>query len=262
MSHGAEHHMEHAEHAVHASHDEFNKRVTMSIAIVAAVLACVTMLGHRAHNETLLHQGEALRIQGEALRVQGDALRVQAEALQMQTLSTRESTNAANKWSYYQTKNLFHLESKITIDLLRVLTTNPDNPDELKKVRARYQDNVDKYDKKLPQIEADATKITEKSDEYMDRSKEKIAEVDKKMKESLDMMAKSEDAQKQSHEMHAKADRFDYGELGLQFGVVLCSLAILTKGRGFWIVGMASAAIGALIALTGQLGWFIGAAHH
>ncbi len=261
MSHGAEHHMEHAEHAVHASHDEFNKRVTMSIAIVAAILACVTMLGHRAHNETLLYQGEALRVQGEA-RVQGDALRIQAEALQMQTLSTRESTNAANKWSYYQTKNLFHLESKITLDLLRVMTTNPDKADELKKIRARYQDNVDKYDKKLPLIEAEGNAITKKSDEYMDQSKEKIAEVDKKMKESLDMMAKSEEAQLQSHEMHAKADRFDYGELGLQFGVVLCSLAILTKGRSFWFAGLASSAVGAAIALSGQLGWFMNAAHH
>src|SRR5260370_42497114 len=69
MSHGPEHHIEHAQHAEHASHDEFNKRVTMSIAIVAAVLACVTMLGHRAHNETLLLQGEALRLRSEERRV-------------------------------------------------------------------------------------------------------------------------------------------------------------------------------------------------
>src|SRR6185295_3347512 len=99
MSHGPEQHIEHAEHAAHTTHDDFNKRVTMSIAIVAAVLACVTMLGHRAHNETL---------------------RLQGEALQLQTQANLESTNAANKWSYYQTKNLFHLESKITVDLLKV----------------------------------------------------------------------------------------------------------------------------------------------
>src|SRR5271155_2220914 len=66
MSHGPEHQIEQAEHAVHASHDNFNKNVTMSIAIVAAVLACVTMLGHRSHNETLRLQGEALSLQTEA----------------------------------------------------------------------------------------------------------------------------------------------------------------------------------------------------
>src|SRR5204863_9491708 len=94
MSHGPEHHIEHAEHAAHASHDEFNKRVTISIAMVAAVLACVTMLSHRSHNEVL---------------------RLQGEALQQQTLASIQSTKAANKWAYYQTKNLFHLESKITL---------------------------------------------------------------------------------------------------------------------------------------------------
>src|SRR3954464_15383718 len=99
MSHGPEHQIEHAEHAAHAVHDEFNKRVTMSIAIVAAVLACVTMLGHRAHNETL-------RLQGEALR--------------HQTLANVKSTEAANKWAYYQSKNLFNFESKLMLDQMDV----------------------------------------------------------------------------------------------------------------------------------------------
>ena len=66
MTHGPEQHMEHAEHAAHAAGDDFNRKVTMSIAIVAAVLACVTMLGHRAHNDTLRLQGEALELQTKA----------------------------------------------------------------------------------------------------------------------------------------------------------------------------------------------------
>jgi hypothetical protein len=70
MSHGPEHHIEHAEHAVHAALSDYDKQVTISIAIIAAVLACVTMLGHRAHNETL----------------------------QLKTLSARQSTEASNKW--------------------------------------------------------------------------------------------------------------------------------------------------------------------
>src|ERR1700688_1223273 len=98
MSHGPEHQMEHAERPVHAAGDDFNRIVTMSIAMVAAVLACVTMLGHRAHNETLILQGDALRIQGEALQLQSNA--------------TRESANAGKQWQYYGTKNLFSLESE------------------------------------------------------------------------------------------------------------------------------------------------------
>jgi hypothetical protein len=246
MSHGPEHQIEHAEHAVHAAGDDFNRQVTMSIAIVAAVLACVTMLGHRAHNETLRLQGEALRLQGEALRFQG-------EALQLQTLASRESTNAANKWSYYQSKNLIHVQSKITLDLLTVLTTNEKSQEELEKVRALHKKNVEKYDKKLPEIEAEGHAIEKKSDELMVKSGEMIAESQKKMAESQKEMD-------ESHLVHQKSNRFDLGELGLQFGVVLCSLAILMKGRGFWFAGLVSAALGAVVAMSGQFGLFMG--HH
>jgi hypothetical protein len=260
MSHGPEHHIEHAEHAAHATHDEFNKRVTMSIAIVAAVLACVTMLGHRAHNDVLFVQGEVLHLQGDALRVQGDALRIQSEALQLQTMASIESTNAANKWAYYQAKNLFHLESKIMMDLLKVVAIDAKNQEELKKVRGVYKGNVDKYDKKLPEIQAEAEALVKKSDGYMQQAQEKIREAHTKMVDYQNKMDESAKKRDQGHEIHAKADRFDYGELGLQFGVVLCSLAILMRSRGFWIAGLISAVIGALIALSGLLGLFI--AHH
>ena len=247
MTHGPEHSLEEADHAAHASHDDFNKRVTMSIAIVAAVLACVTMLGHRAHNDTLLLQGEALRLQGDALRIQG-------EALQMQTVASIESTNAANKWAYYQTKNLFHLESRIVVDLLKVLAPKGADDEELKKVRASYQKNVDKYEDKLPEIEKEARAIGKLSDDFMKQAKEKIAEAQGAMHESQKTMEKS-------HVVHAKSTRFDYGELGLQFGVVLCSLGILTKSRGFWFAGLLSPVVGAVVAVTGQFGLFMGEGH-
>lgn len=234
MSHGPEHHIEHAEHAVHASHDEFNKRVTMSIAIVAAVLACVTMLGHRAHNETLILQGEALRLQGESLR--------------SQTFATRESANAGKQWQYYGTKNLVSFESEVMLDQLDMLPTSESRESRLKEVREKYAGYVKKYKKKLPEMEAKGYEIEKKVDEH-------IAESEGKIKEYEDIL-------KESHAAHERGNRFDFGELGLQFGVVLCSLAILTKGRGFWIVGLLAAVIGAAIALTGQFGWFMAAGQH
>lgn len=202
MSHGPEHHIEHAEHAVHAAHSHFDKRVTISIAIVAAVLACVTMLGHRAHNRTL----------------------------QLQTLATRQSTEASNRWNYYQTKNLFHLESQIVLDQLKLLAKNAE-PADLLAVTEKYDGNVKKYDKKLPEIVKEAEAIVERGKEYL----------------------------KEAEHVHARADRYDYGELALQLAVVLCSLAILTKGRGFWYAGIASSVVGVVVALTGVFG--LGLAH-
>jgi hypothetical protein len=191
MSHGPEQHIEHAEHAAHAAHDGYDKRVTISIAIIAAVLACVTMLGHRAHNATL----------------------------QLQTLAARQSTEASNKWNYYQTKNVFHFMSQMMLDQMTV--SYYDNAS----VRAKYDAIAQKYDKKLPEIEKEAREIVEQGERYIE----------------------------ESHHLHARADRFDYGELALQLAVVLCSLAILTKSRAFWYVGIVSAVVGALIAATGFL---------
>jgi len=234
MSHGPEHQLEHAEHAAHASHDDFNKRVTMSIAIAAAILACVTMLGHRAHNETLILQGEALRVQGESL--------------QFQTLATRESANAGKQWQYYGTKNVISFESEAMVDQVDMRPTDENHAAKLKEIREKYEAYVKKYKKKLPDMEAKGNAIEKKVDEH-------IVEAEAKIKEYQEILEKS-------HVTHERGNRFDYGELGLQFGVVLCSLAILTKGRGFWIVGIVASIVGAAIAATGQFGWFIGAGHH
>src|SRR5256885_8525131 len=76
MSHGTEEHLEHAEHAQHPVQDPFYRQVAMTMAIVAAALACVTMLSHREHTETL-------RLQNEA---------------------TIHHTQASDQWAYYQAK--------------------------------------------------------------------------------------------------------------------------------------------------------------
>lgn len=205
MTHGPEHHIEHAEHAAHASHDQFDRRVTISIAIVAAVLACVTMLGHRAHNDTLHYQTEG----------------------------GNEDTLASNEWARYQAVNVRSHFYQAMLEQSKFLSTKADSEGHLSAARARWNDQVNKYEsKQLPEIQARAKQHSEKSTEAFARSKD----------------------------AHARADRFDLGELALQLGVVFCSLAILTKGRAFWFLGIASAVVGALLGLTGYLGLFLG--HH
>src|SRR5438034_4734177 len=100
MSHGPEHHIEHAEHAVHASHDAFDKQVTISIAIIAAVLAAITMMGHRAHNETL-------QLQGEALHERTDA--------------SNHHIESSDQWNFYQAQNIRNHQYKQVLGLLEVI---------------------------------------------------------------------------------------------------------------------------------------------
>src|SRR5207237_3555229 len=77
MTHGTEHHLEHAEHVQHHAHDPFDRRVAMTMAIVAAVLACGGMLSHRTHNETL----------------------------KLHIMANDDITEASTRWGYYQAKH-------------------------------------------------------------------------------------------------------------------------------------------------------------
>ena len=54
-------HLEQAEHAGHGA-DPFTLRVAMTMAIIAAVLAAIALVGHRKHNEALQRQGDVNRL--------------------------------------------------------------------------------------------------------------------------------------------------------------------------------------------------------
>ena len=67
-------HLEHAEHTAHGAHetDPFMNRVGMTMALIAAALAMVALIGHRKHNSVLQLQGDANRLLTEsaALKVE------------------------------------------------------------------------------------------------------------------------------------------------------------------------------------------------
>lgn len=274
MGHSAEHHIEHAEHAAHASHDVFDRQVTISIAIVAAVLAAVTLLGHRAHTETLRLQGESLRMQGEALRLQTDG--------------GVQFNQAANRWAQYQAYNIRMHTYLAMIDHGRVSAVSGKRlEDQINRLEKRFnkdekaegdepsepEQTAKAKEKSKTTGDADWQKVIEgwkqKSKEYLDEkgpvkklAEEYTAKAEKDFKEADEFLEKRKDYLDESVAEHHRCDRFDVGEIGLQIGVVLCSLAILTKRRGFWHVGLLCAVTGALIASTGYFDLFMEAGHH
>jgi hypothetical protein len=192
MEHGPEHTIEHAEHAQHAAQNPFDRRVTMSIAIVAAILAAITMVGHRTHNETL-----------------------------------RLEVETANKWAYFQANklrgHLYEVNADLVTEMARLQGNKVVGPSPAQK---NWREKASGYKKREPKIEAEARKL-----------------------------------EHDAHEAHMRADRFDYGELGVEFAVVLCSIAVLTKRAGYWYVGLISCLLGTAFALTGVLGLFMSLGH-
>ena len=89
MSHGPAETIEHAQHASHASHDGYDKLVTITIAILAAGLAYVSILSHKTHNEVLSQQINA----------------------------GIDSNKGANKWAQYQATNIRFHSYKTQVEL-------------------------------------------------------------------------------------------------------------------------------------------------
>jgi hypothetical protein len=151
--HGPEEQIEHGEHAAHAAHNPFDRRVAMTIAIVAAVLACVTLLSHRAHNATLFYQAEANRLQSEANILH---------------------TQASDEWNYYQSKNLLQRLYQADQRLMAALAKDPAMASERDAAQAFWSGEINKYKDRLPEMEQKAKETGEKAIELQKEAKKMI----------------------------------------------------------------------------------------
>src|ERR1700733_6550761 len=111
---------EHAEHA----REPFDRKVAVSMAIIAAMLAIVTVLGHILSNEEILSQQKA-----------------------------------SDQWAFYQAKDIRRYDSEIAIDVLKGFQ-DAVAPERLK----RYVDNADKYEKDRAAIQEKAADFEKERD--------------------------------------------------------------------------------------------------
>src|SRR5947209_12166119 len=118
MGHTPDQHVEHAEHAEHHAQDPFFKRVAMTIAIIAACLAGVTLLSHRGHTETLA---------------------LQAEANMLHTKKT-------NKWNQYQAQNVRNYLLQGLLTQSDLIPATPETATARKKAREAWKKQVEKYE--------------------------------------------------------------------------------------------------------------------
>ncbi|MBN9523065.1 DUF4337 family protein [bacterium] len=195
-------HLEHAEHGAHHADNPFDRRVAVSVAVVAAVLAGLSMLGHRKHNEVLQLLGEANRLTAEA---------------------GIGSTHASNAWAEYQAVNVRDHGYEFAGDLLKKLgDAKPEFAPVVKDSAAKAAGQHAKYAERLPKLKDKAEKLS--------------ADGEAKQREAIGRM----DA---AHHAHEQADRLDVAHLAAEIGIVLCSLALLTKRKAFWFAGLVAAAL-------------------
>ena len=168
------------EHAEHAK-EPFDKKVAVTMAIIAAMLAVDGVMAHLLTTEELLLQQKA-----------------------------------SDQWSYYQAKNIRWHEMQANADLLGALA--PSDKEKTEALREKYVKQAEKYEADKDEISNEAKKLEGERDVYGQRE-----------------------------------NRFDAGEALLEIGLVICSMTLLTKKKFFWFSGMAIAAVGVAIAVTGFL---------
>jgi hypothetical protein len=107
--------------------------VSITISILAVLVAGVTLLGHRAHTEELLVQAKA-----------------------------------SDQWAYYQAKNIRLRELQGFADLLGVVTTQ--NKEEAAEIREKYAKEVERYGGDKEDISQEAKGLEKERDLYQKRA--------------------------------------------------------------------------------------------
>ncbi len=117
---------------IHAHHEGHESNplvlpVSLTISILAVVVAAATLMGHRAHTEELLLQAQA-----------------------------------TDQWAYYQAKNIRLHEMQAMVDLLSVVAS-PDK-DKTELMREKYKKEVERYSSDKDQISDKAKELEHERD--------------------------------------------------------------------------------------------------
>ena len=109
------------ENAEHGSEEHSLAPVTLTMAILAVLVASVTLLGHRAHTEEVLLQ-----------------------------------TRAADQWAYYQAKEIRRRSYELFLDEMSVFSLQ--NAGQAAAIKEKYAKEVERYKDELKDIQAEAKK--------------------------------------------------------------------------------------------------------
>jgi hypothetical protein len=151
--------------------------VSLTMAVVAVLVATISLLGHRAHTEEILLQNKT-----------------------------------TDEWAYYQAKNLRLNNLQALDDVMGALEGKNEKAEQVQK---RFEGDIEKY--------------SEEKKEIQDKAHELEAEL--------------------GHETQ-RANRFDLAEVFLEISLVVTSITLLTGRKHYWMLGMALAAAGIVVAFT------------
>jgi Domain of unknown function (DUF4337) len=114
------------EHAQHAAHNPLMAPVSLTMAILAVLVAVASLLGHRAHTEEVILE-----------------------------------SRATDQWAYYQAKNIRRHTDELFADLAAVMDTK--DLQKAAELRDKYQSEANTYRDQQKDIDAEAKKLEQET---------------------------------------------------------------------------------------------------
>jgi Domain of unknown function (DUF4337) len=121
------------EHAEHAAHNPSLAPVSLTMAILAVLVAVASLLGHRAHTEEVVLQNKA-----------------------------------TDQWAYYQAKNIRRHTDEVFADFASVLTAS--DLTKLAQLREKYQAEANTFREQQKGIDVEARKLEQETSHERDRA--------------------------------------------------------------------------------------------
>lgn len=115
------------EHAEHARHNPGMAPVSLTMAVLAVLVATVSLLGHRTHTEEVVLQGKI-----------------------------------TDQWAYYQAKTIRRHTDQIVVDLTALLASKDSkdkDSEQTAKLHEKYQAEAERYAEDQKELEAEARKL-------------------------------------------------------------------------------------------------------
>ncbi len=115
------------EHAEHAKHDPGLVPVTVSMAVLAVLVATVSLLGHRTSTEEIILQNKA-----------------------------------TDQWAYYQAKNIRRHSDELFADLTSVIASK--DAEAATKLQEKYRAEAERYRDEQKELDAKAHELEQEAD--------------------------------------------------------------------------------------------------
>lgn len=121
------------EHAEHAKHNPDLAPVSLTMAIVAVLVATITLLGHRAHTEEVILQNKA-----------------------------------SDQWAFYQAKNIRRHSDEQFADIASVIASK--DAERTSKLREKYSAEAERYRDEQKELDTEARKLEQETQQERRRA--------------------------------------------------------------------------------------------